>query len=389
MTGVWTISDNGQQMDAGATITAIGLMSGTSMDGIDVALVRSDGQKVAEIGPAATFPYTETERSAIRAAMLEAADHAPLPEPPPAFDAVARMLAERHADAVRQFMGAHGLAPDDIGVIGFHGQTIRHAPDLKVTWQIGDGEDLARALGIPVVADFRRADVLAGGEGAPLAPLYHAALLRSSTLAPDAWPVAVINIGGVANVTWVAGAAEDDGILAFDTGPGNALIDDWVRAKNAGDCDRDGRLALMGEADRARVERWLDLPYFARTPPKSLDRDEFRDCIVGDLSLEDGAATLTAFTAATIARARDHMPAAPRSIFVCGGGRHNPALMRAIAEECRQQVAPVEAIGWRGDSLEAEAFAYLAVRALHGLPLSLPTTTGVAAPMHGGKLFKP
>lgn len=376
-------------MGAGRTITAIGLMSGTSMDGIDVALLQSDGVTVTEIGPARTYIYEDADRAAIRAAMVDAVEHAPLPEPPPAFDPLAQMLAERHGEAVRQFLAAEGIDRREIGVVGFHGQTIRHAPDLKVTWQIGDGGHLARILQIPVIADFRRADVLAGGEGAPLAPLYHAARLRSSALEPGLWPVAVVNIGGVANVTWVAGGGEDDAILAFDTGPGNALIDDWVRAKNAGDCDRDGRLAFLGQGDRARVERWLELPYFGKTPPKSLDRDDFRDCAVGDLSLEDGAATLTAFTAASIARAMQHMPIAPRSVFVCGGGRHNPALMRAIAEELRQEVEPVEVLGWRGDSLEAEAFAFLAVRSLYGLPLSLPTTTGVAAPMHGGKLFKP
>lgn len=379
----------GFDMGAGRTITAIGLMSGTSMDGIDVALLRSDGSTVAEIGPARTYPYEDADRDAIRAVMVEAAEHAPLPEPPPAFDRLSRMLAERHGDAVRQFLADEGIDRGQIGIVGFHGQTIRHAPELKVSWQVGDGALLARSLNIPVVADFRRADVLAGGEGAPFAPLYHAARLRSSELSPDAWPVAVVNIGGVANVTWVASAAEDDAILAFDTGPGNALIDDWVRAKNAGECDRDGRLAFLGHADDAQVARWLELPYFGKTPPKSLDRDDFQDCVVGDLSLEDGAATLTAFTAASIARAMQHMPVAPRSVFLCGGGRHNPALMRAISGELGQEIAPVEDLGWRGDSLEAEAFAYLAIRSLYGLPLSLPTTTGVAAPMHGGKLFEP
>lgn len=359
------------------------------MDGIDVAILSSDGATVSAIGPARTYAYSDADRAAIRDAMKDAAGHAPVAEPPPAFDGLSRLLAERHGAAVRNFMADEGIDPADVDLVGFHGQTIRHAPDLKLTWQIGDGAHLARILSLPVVADFRRADVLAGGEGAPLAPLYHAARLRTSGLGADHWPVAVVNIGGVGNVTWVAGPGEDDGILAFDTGPGNALIDDWVRAHHAGDCDRDGRLARGGHAVRARIARWLELPYFGRTPPKSLDRDEFRDCTVGDLSLADGAATLTAFTAATIAAAVRHMPAPPGKVFICGGGRHNPALMRLIGEELGQEVAPVEDLGWRGDSLEAEAFAYLAVRSLYGLPLSLPTTTGVAAPMHGGRLFRP
>ena len=282
-----------------------------------------------------------------------------------------------HAVAVEQFLQRH--ASRCIDVVGFHGHTILHRPAERRTWQIGDGALLARRLGIDVVADFRSADVAAGGEGAPLAPLFHAALA-----APLPKPLAVLNIGGVANVTWIG---EGETILAFDTGPGNALLDDWVHGRTGAAADFDGSLARAGHSSATDVARFLEDPFFDRPPPKSLDRDDFREITPEHLSLEDGAATLTEMTAAAVAAARRHFPASVREWLVSGGGRHNPALMEALHRHLGTPVRPVEAVGWEGDALEAQAFAYLAVRSVLGLPLSLSSTTGVPRPMPGGRLF--
>ncbi len=347
----------------------LGLMSGTSLDGIDVAMVETDGGERVLLGPALTIAYQETFRERLRSVL---GGVGPVAE-------VEDELTRLHADAVGQFLRRHPGAVIDI--VGFHGHTIRHRPAERRTWQLGDGALLARLLGLDVVADFRSADVATGGEGAPLAPLFHAAL---ATALPK--PLAVLNIGGVANVTWIGEASE---ILAFDTGPGNALIDDWVRQRTAAAVDIDGALARVGRASAPHVARFLASPFFDRPPPKSLDRDDFRPFVPESLSLEDGAATLTEMTAEGVAAAARHFPAPAREWLVCGGGRHNPALMEALGRRLGASVRPVEAVGWDGDALEAQAFAYLAVRSLHGLPLSLPSTTGVARPTCGGRLFRP
>jgi anhydro-N-acetylmuramic acid kinase len=292
---------------------------------------------------------------------------------------VERALTEAHAEAVRTLLARHG--PGAVDLIGFHGHTILHRPRAGRTWQIGDGALLAALTGIDVVADFRSADVAAGGEGAPFAPLYHRA--RAAGLAR---PIAVLNLGGVGNVTWI-GAGEDE-IVAFDTGPGNAMIDDWMRLHTGRAVDADGALARSGGIDESAVARFLADPYFPRRPPKSLDRDDFARHRPIGLAPADGAATLTAMTAAAVAVAARHFPAPVRRWLVTGGGRHNATLMALLAARLDAPVAPVEQAGWDGDALEAEAFAYLAVRSLEGLPLSLPSTTGVRAPMPGGRLHR-
>jgi anhydro-N-acetylmuramic acid kinase len=347
---------------------ALGLMSGTSLDGIDVALVETDGEERVTTGPALTIPYPDSFRERLRDVLGGAG----------AVDAVETELTRLHAAAVAAFCARHpGPAID---LVGFHGHTILHRPAERRTWQIGDGALLAHLAGIDVVGDFRSADLTAGGEGAPLAPLYHAALA-----APLEKPLAVLNIGGVANVTWIGGGGE---VTAFDTGPGNALIDDWVRRHLGMAADFDGALARAGHVSETHVAHFLDHPFFARLPPKSLDRDDFRDAVPDGLSPADGAATLVEMTAAAVAAALRHLPAPPREWLVCGGGRHNPALMEALARRLAVPVRPVEAVGWDGDALEAQAFAYLAVRSVIGLPLSLPTTTGVPRPTCGGRLFR-
>jgi anhydro-N-acetylmuramic acid kinase len=349
---------------------ALGLMSGTSLDGVDAALIRTDGRRVFGRGPALTIPYEDGFRARLRAILGGVG----------AVADVERDLTLIHAGAVRKLLAEAEVEPADVNVVGFHGHTILHRPREGRTWQIGDGALLARETGIDVVCDFRSADVAAGGEGAPFVPLYHVALAADLPK-----PLAVLNLGGVGNVTYIGAG---DAILAFDTGPGNALIDDWMLARTGKPVDPDGRTAAKGRIDEAAVASWLALPYFARRPPKSLDRLDFDAARIGHLGLEDGAATLAALTAAAVAKGVEHLPARPVRWLVTGGGRHNRFLMAELARRLAAPVEPVEAVGWDGDALEAQAFGFLAMRSLAALPLSLPTTTGVRAPVTGGRLFR-
>jgi len=350
-------------------IRAIGLMSGTSLDGIDAAFIETDGEALVAVGPALTLPYEPELRALLRSTV---GGKGPVAE---AEEAMTRA----HEAAVRALLSKHPLPRPDI--IGFHGHTILHQPRQGRTWQLGDGALLAALTGIDVVNDFRSKDVAAGGEGAPFVPLYHRALAAKLEK-----PLAVLNIGGVANVTWI-GEQEND-LLAFDTGPGNALIDDWALTHTGKPVDEGGALARTGRVDEKHLARFLAHPYFARLPPKSLDRDDFASFMPQGLSPQDGAATLAAMTAAAVAEARRHFPSPARRWLVAGGGRHNPVLMGLLRERLGGPVAPVESCGWDGDALEAQAFAYLAVRSLKGLALSLPGTTGVKMPTTGGQLHR-
>ena len=365
-------------MARATTLTAIGLMSGTSMDGIDAAIVRTDGAGSIEPIANQTLPYSPEFRGDLQSVL---GGEGPV-------DRVSEALTKHHADAVAAVLSMALLAPADIDVIGFHGHTILHQPERRRTWQIGDGALLASLTGIDVVDDFRTADVVAGGEGAPLAPIYHAAV------APADRPVCVLNIGGVANVTWIgadAAAGEDtvfDHLLAFDTGPGNALIDDWVASHCSEPFDRDGVIAAGGTVDTARLEALMAHAYFERVPPKSLDRDDFSISAVQDLSPANAAATLTAFTVAAVERAVEYLPAPPHRWIVTGGGRHNGFLMQMLAKHLGAPVVSTEQVGLDGDAMEAQAFAYMAVRSLRGLALSGPSTTGVSRPLTGGRLHE-
>ena len=370
-------------------LSSIGLMSGTSYDGVDVALINTNGEEIGRIGPTLYRPYSQEERVLLRHAMAAAANLADRAERPgPLADAEA-LVTRSHAEAVEAFLAANGMGPSDIAVVGFHGQTVLHDPDRHLTVQLGRGDTLAGRLGIPVVYDFRAADVAAGGQGAPFVPVFHRAMVR---LLDQPGPIAVLNIGGVANLTYVDGEAE---LIACDIGPGNALIDDFLRLRTGSPHDSDGRAAAAGQVDEGLVERILGHPFFAKPPPKSLDRNAFHHWIAQDAklagkSLEDGAATLTALTAAAIARATLLLPRAPESFIVAGGGIRNPVLMRMLAERLAPaRVTTADAVGWSADSLEAQGFAYLAVRSLNGLPLSFPTTTGVPHPMPGGVVARP
>jgi anhydro-N-acetylmuramic acid kinase len=360
----------------------VGLMSGTSLDGIDAALVETDGEGIVRPGPALFVAYAPELRAILKAA-LDAASFFPAEAAtPPSILNAERRVTEAHADAVRQLLESSGSRPAEIALLGFHGQTILHRPRERRTWQIGDGAQLAKLTGIAVVNDFRAADIAAGGEGAPFAPLYHAALARQT--AGLALPVAVLNIGGVANVTFVG----RDTVLAFDTGPGNAPLDDWAFKHTGKPMDENGRLARSGKVDAPILARMMESPFFSRRPPKSLDRMDFGFAPVDALSRADGAATLATFTAVSIARAAEHFPEPVSGWIVCGGGRLNTALVSALRRSVRVPVRSAENAGWRGDFIEAEAFAYLATRSVKGLPLSLPTTTGVPQPMTGGRLHR-
>ena len=361
---------------------ALGLMSGTSMDGVDLALLDTDGGDRLRFGPTGFSPYGGDDRALLRAALAAATT---LPDRRDRTgvlgEAEARVTA-LHAAAVRDFLQAHPEAARGLDVVGFHGQTVLHRPEHRLTVQIGDAAALARACGVAVVSDFRAADVAAGGQGAPLVPVFHRALAGSAGLA---LPAAVLNLGGVGNLTYLPAAGDP---VAFDTGPGNALMDDLMVERTGEPCDRDGRAAAAGTADEAVVAALMRHPYFDRAPPKSLDRDAWSRAAVAPMSTVDAAATLAEFTAASVARALRHLPETPGTVVVCGGGAHNPALMARLRRRLPCRVLGAAAVGWDGDAVEAQAFAFLAVRSRLGLPLTFPTTTGVPTPLCGG-LFHP
>lgn len=358
---------------------AVGLMSGTSLDGIDAALIETDGEQLVRPIAFRSDPYSAEARRQLQDATALALSF-DRPRPSPAIVAAAEMLTRRHALAVRQLLRQADVAIDRVGVIGFHGQTVAHRPDRGWTWQIGDAQALASTLGVRTVADFRAADVAAGGQGAPLIPVYHRALLGRGAL-----PVVVLNLGGVANISYL----DADTLIAFDTGPANGLIDDWMAAETGRAYDADGALAATGDIDETVLTAMLDNPWFDLPPPKSLDRADFTIQPARGLSPADGAATLTAFTASTVALALRHCPVPASRIVVAGGGRHNATLMAMLADATELPVVPIEAEGWNGDATEAEGFAYMAVRHLAERPISFPGTTGAPVAMPGGTLFLP
>jgi anhydro-N-acetylmuramic acid kinase len=359
---------------------ALGAMSGTSMDGIDLALVETDGRAALTFGATGSFVFSDADRAVLRAAVAVAPTLKRRDERPGPLAQAEALITRRHVEAVEKFLAAEGISPSAVDLIGFHGQTVLHRPDHALTVQLGDGALLARQAGIDVVYDMRAADMERGGQGAPLVPVYHAALAESSGFAA---PMMFVNIGGVANATF---CAPGEPPLACDVGPGNALIDDLMFSRAGKTMDEDGVSAGAGHVDERALAALMDHPYFALTPPKSLDRNAFDPSPVAGLSLEDAAATLCAFTAQGILSALAFAPRPPETIVLCGGGARNPALVEALRRRTACAVRRAEAFGWDSQAIEAQAFAYLAVRSAKGLPLTFPGTTGVRAPATGGKL---
>lgn len=359
---------------------AIGLMSGTSRDGIDAALIETDGEGAVKGLAFHAMPYHE----GFRLRLAEACQRAMNMDKPgfePLIHAVEEELTQLHVEAVADLLSRSGRVIDDISVIGFHGHTVAHRPERRWTWQIGDGAALAGAFGIPVVADLRSADVAAGGQGAPLLPVYHRAMAHDLPK-----PVAILNLGGVANITAIG---SDGAIVAFDTGMASGLIDNWMQTHSDAAFDAGGATASRGRVDEVHLAAMMAHPWFDLPPPKSIDREAFSFESLKGLTLEDGAATLTAFSAAAVARGIDLLAERPQRIYVAGGGRHNATLMAMLASRTGIDVRSVDDLGWDGDALEAQGFAYMAVRHLKRLPISFPGTTGAPRPMEGGVLFTP
>ncbi len=363
-------------MDAVGPVIALGAMSGTSMDGVDAAVLRTDGVAVLGYGDSGFRVYSAEERGTIRAAMGRWPGE-------PGVAAAAAVVENAHAEILKRF---------EADLVGFHGQTLSHDPEGRGTHQVGSGDALAAELGLPVAWDFRSTDIRNGGQGAPLAPFFHFACARWAEMDR---PVAFVNLGGVGNLTWIdptRSVPEESGAcLAFDTGPANAPIDDLMRSRRGMDSDLNGALALEGKADETTVARFLESRYFDTLPPKSLDRNAFPELneLVAELTDADAAATLTAIAAACVVRGMEHCPAMPERVMVAGGGRNNPALMDELSERLGRPAETVEALGVDGDMLEALAFAYLAVRVSRGLPTSCRSTTGVAKPVCGGRIAVP
>ncbi len=368
-------------------LTALGFMAGTSLDGVDAAVIVSDGMGAVEMGPCLHMPYDRDTKIAVTRATKAALEgRETAQEITKAID----LVTTAHIRTAQKLMEQHYLTAKEIDIIGFHGQTILHRPKnqrnlVGRSWQIGAGTVVAQELKIDVVDDFRAADIAAGGEGAPFAPVYHNALVRAQE---PSGPVCVLNLGGVGNVTYVPEDGLESELIAFDTGPANGLIDQWMELKTGKGMDEDGKMAAKGKVNEEALQLMALNPYLRRQPPKSLDRYDFKLTQVEGLNVEDGAATLTAFTAECIARAADLLPAPPVGWVICGGGRHNPVMMKALAERLDAPIKTAEDVDWQGDFIEAQCFAYLAIRSLKKLPLSFPKTTNVPSPLTGGHYHK-
>ncbi|MFS0709344.1 anhydro-N-acetylmuramic acid kinase [Brevundimonas phoenicis] len=369
------------------TLRVLGFMTGTSLDAVDMAVIETDGHDILAFGPAGEMKLDGETRAIVEDAIEDAFDWERDEEEPDSFEDARMAVADAHLAAALGFMAVNGVKSRALDLVGVHGQTVLHeapTPDAPGrTVQLIDAVSVAEGLSVPVAYDFRSTDVAAGGQGAPLAPVYHAALVRKAGVEG---PVAVLNLGGVGNITLIRA---DGGLEAFDTGPANGMVDLLVQSRMNKRMDEGGRLAAAGTVDSAVLDAYLAHPYFAATGPKSLDRFDFSLDPVAELSLEDAAATLTAFAAQAVALGVARCSEQPKEIVVCGGGRHNPVLLAAIRERVGVPVSTAEDKGWRGDSIEAEAFAFLAARCRLGLPISFPGTTGVPTPMTGGRIVEP
>ena len=358
-------------MNQNKPIWVAGLMSGTSLDGVDAACLYTDGVDILGFGSSAYVPYSAKEREVLRSGLGKWPGDTSLHE-------VGVVVRDLHMQALQNL--------PTVDLIGFHGQTLSHDPQNGRTHQLGDGAELARLVGTPVIWDFRSEDVAKGGQGAPLAPIYHWALARYAKLLE---PIAIVNLGGVGNLTWVdPRLPAENGLLAFDTGPANAPLNDYMIKKLNKSYDENGNLAAQGVADLNLVARFMRDGYFARPVPKSLDRGDFSyiGSVVESLSNEDAAATLTAIIVAGILQALEHLPQNPKQMWITGGGRKNTELMRLLRSAMPMRVCDIDEMGFDGDMVEAQAFAYLAARVARGFPTSFAKTTGVATPLSGGRM---
>lgn len=363
--------------------TAIGLMTGTALDGnVDAALLKSDGERIIELGNFIFSPYSDLERGLLANAVEAALEWNFLGQKPDIFDEAEDVVTRIYAQAINRVLEASGLKAHEINLIGAHGLTLIHRPpengENGQTLQLLNGPKLAQLCGIETVYDFRSNDMANGGQGAPLAPIYHAALMEFSGIEP---PAAILNLGGVGNITFWGEKGE---IIAFDTGPANGPLNELVEKHGLGNFDKDGEIALSGKSNETVLQKILEMPYFDAPFPKSLDRYDFPSNLVNELSLNDGAATLAALVGASVDKAIALLPQIPKFLVLAGGGRKNPAIIREIEDRCKIVTIDADEIAMRGDAIEAECFAFLAIRSKLGLPISFPSTTGVKSPLSGG-----
>lgn len=357
---------------------AVGLESDTAISGIDVAFIKTDGVDIYERRKCFSRPYSPMMREAIHSVLGPNGQ-----KDQEYLKSVEDLLTQEHIKAVQELMDSLDISPRQIDVIGFSGHTIFNRPSEKISVQIGDDEQMFKAFGIPVVSRFYQADLLSGGQGAPIFSVYYEALARELPK-----PLVIFSIGGISSLTFIG---ENGELIAFDVGVGNMLLDRWMQEKLGAEMDFDGLWAAKGNVNERLLHKLMQHKSIKRQPPKALERTDFEDCLqdVEGCSIADGAATLTAFTCeALIDAVQKFLPVSPTLFIVTGGGAYNPSMIKYLRQRLSGEVKTAEEIGWDSMCIDAESFAFLAVRSLHGLPFTYPTTTGVPFPLSGGKILK-
>ena len=352
------------------------------MDGIDLAVIQTDGDAKIVFGATQSWAFSATQRKLLRQTLEDAKAIEKRDDRPENLVQIEAMVTSIHGACVAEFLASHNLAPQSIDIIGFHGQTVLHRPNEGLTVQLGNGQALAQLLKIPVAYDLRANDMVHGGQGAPLVPVFHRALVQAAKLYG---PTAILNLGGIGNVTYCDGDAPP---IAFDTGPANALMDDEMQIRFGLDLDRDGAMSGAGQVNQAALTKLMSHAYFNKPWPKSLDRQAFSREPVVALEAHEAIATLAAFTAESIRAAEKLLPQKPLRWILAGGGAFNPTLKTMIANRVAGDVVTSDSVDWQADMLEAQAWAYLAVRSLKGLELTFPTTTGCKEPVSGGTIAR-
>ena len=357
-------------------LNALGILSGSAIDGVDITFIKTDGVDVFETGHTITVPYEDELRQKIRSVLGLKPD---TPENQNLLNEVEKELTQFWAEAVKDYIATYDV---EVDVIGLDGHTVCNEPKNHFIYQLGDGELLSKLTGIKVVYNFHSADIAAGGQGAPLGVTFYNAITMQKEK-----PLAVVDISGISSISWIGSYGE---MVSFHSGPGNAAIDEWVMKHAGMHMDYNGKLAITGVVNEQIVSALMKHKYFAKYPPKSTHREEFKEKLehLEGLSLEDGAATATAFVAESIAYSLLlYVPEIPKKIMVCGGGAKNPTLMRFLRQRLPDvEVCTAEDWGQNSIAVGVQTIAFLAVRRLYYLPISFPTTTGVYEPMIGGKL---